>query len=348
MTYEEEVPEGVKRMERLRFHIGHLLAGIALVSVGIAIVISAVLLFRYEEMHSRVTVPAAFNPFEESGGCSVQIQFLAGPFASSQDEKQNFYWGYGPMMEPYVILFTGGLSEGCQKLLDYTYSQESDAVPEPVTIKGRAVTIDNTDIYDYALEFYHNMWQSEELDRNSFKETLGTCYLDATERHGLKKLPWYGIILVFVCPMVFLIAGLVELKRYRMQLKREEARLSSLSEGEKLRALRQLETASELEPGSKIYLTQDYLITGNYQFDMIPYETIGALEETGNYLIAVTVDGIAHIILSSRRKRLNQDPLAVRIKGILKEIIKQRMQAASLAPSDAHNEEKQDAVISGD
>lgn len=336
MTYECESPEGMRRMERLGFRIGRLVAGIAILAAGIGFAIGFALLVWYNGVYSGMTVPAAFNPFAESRDCAATIQLLAGPFASSQDEKQNFYWGYDLLMEPYIILFTGELGEECQALLDYTYSMEADEVPEPVTLRGRSVAIENTDIYDYALEFYTSMWGTGPADRNDFKQVLGTCYLDTTELTSLQRLPWHGRVLVFLIPAALCFKGIQEVRKFVLQKKRERARLARLSEWELGQAVRQLGSTSEFEPGSAVYVTADFVITGNCQFDIVPFGRIVSLEETGSYLIAVTADGSAHILLSAGRRRPSDLPWALRLKGILEEKIRY-----------IQTEGGRDAVISG-
>lgn len=324
MTYECESREGMKRMERLQCGVGRLVAGTAILAAGIAFAVGFALLVWYYGVHSRMTLPAAFDPFAESRDCSVTIQLLAGPFASSQDEKENFYWGYGVMMEPYIILFADGLPADCQALLDYTYSMGEEAPPDPVSLRGRSVTIENTDIYDYALEFYTNMWGSGPADRNGFQETLGTCYLDTKELGSLQKLPWAVRVLVFLIPFGLCLCGVRVLREFALQKKRERARLSSLSEAEMSRAVCQLGNAEEFEPRSGVYVTTDFVITGNCQFDIIPLSRILSVEETGSFLIAVTADGAAHILLSAGRRKPSELSWAVRLKRTLEEIIRYR------------------------
>lgn len=314
-----EMQEGMRRMGRLRFRIGHLLAGIVCLSAAVSFIIAFSLLAWYDGIHAGNTAPEPFDAFKESMDCSVRIQLLAGPFASTQDDKQSFYWGYGMMMEPVILLFTGELPETCRALVEYTHNPGVAESPKPVTIRGRSVAIENTDLYDYAQEFYCSMWGLDPMERNEFKQTVAACYLDSAERTWLKKLPWYGSLLVFILPAAFFMTGFSECRRFIIQKKLERKRLSALSEEEMQSAVQQLAVALEFEPGSRIYLTADYVITGNYQFDIIPYERITSIEETGGYLIAVTDVSMAHIILSSGRKKLNRISWLNRLKNVLEE-----------------------------
>ncbi|MCI6454535.1 MULTISPECIES: hypothetical protein [Hungatella] len=316
-----EMQEGMRRIGRLRFRIGRLLTGIACLSAAAAFIIAFSLLAWYDGIHTRNTAPEPFNAFQESRDCSVDIQLLAGPFASTQDDKQTFYWGYGLMMEPVMVLFTGELPEECRALVEYTHNPGITEIPEPVTIRGRSVSIENTDIYDYALEFYQTMWGLAPMERNEFKQTVASYYLDSAKQTWLKKLPWYGTLLVFFLPVVFFVTGFSECRRFAVQKKREQKRLSVLSEEEMQTAVRQLAGASEFEPRSRIYVTADYVITGNYQFDIIPYARITSIEETGGFLIAVTGDGAAHILLSSGHKKPDRISWLNRLKKVLEEKI---------------------------
>lgn len=309
-------------MERLRFRIGHLLTGIACLSVAVALIIGSVLLNWYDGIHSQRVSPEPFDAFRESRDCSVQIQLLAGPFASSHDDKQNFYWGYGMMMEPVIICFTGELPGPCAALLEYTGGLEVTEAPDPVLLRGRSAVIENTDLYDYAMEFYQTMWGLAPMDRNEFKETVAVCYLDTQERSWIQKLPGPGAVLVFLLPAVFFVLGIWQCKSFQLEKKRERQRIACLRDGEMAAAVRQLETATEFEPRSRVYLTTDFVITGNCQFDIIPYDQIVSLEETGGFLIAVTKDGMAHFILSAGHKRLSQLSWLTHFKRALEDKIR--------------------------
>lgn len=324
MTFEAENYDAVDFMKRtvgLPFRFGRLLVGIACLLAAVSLMISAVLLTLYDAVRSVNVIFEPFNAFTENRDCSVTIQYLAGPFASSHDDKQNFYWGYGLMMEPYIICFTDELPEACSALVEFTSGLDMTVPPEPVIIQGRSFSIENTDLYDYAMEFYQTMWGLDEMDRNEFKETVASCYLDYGRRNWIQRLPWYGAVLAFLLPLVCFTTGIRQCRGFWMQKKRENARMARLSAVEKQMAAAQLENSSEFEPGSRIYLTRDFVITGNYQFDIIPYDQITSLAETGGYLIAVTADGMAHIILSSGRRKLSQISWLGHFKRVLEDKI---------------------------
>lgn len=324
MTFESDNYDAVDSMKRIvgvRFRISRLLVGIACLLAAVSLVIAAALLTLYDAVRSENVTPEPFDAFTENRDCSVTIQFLAGPFASSYDDKQSFYWGYGQMMEPYIICFTDGLPENCSALLEFTSGPDLTAPPEPAVLQGYSVSIENTDIYDYAMEFYQAMWGLDGMNRNEFKETVATCYLDYGKRNWIQRLPWYGTVLAFLLPLVCLTTGIRQFRGLWIQKKRENARMARLSAVEKQMAAGQLENSTEFEPGSRIYLTRDFVITGNYQFDIIPYDRITSLAETGGYLIAVTADGMAHIILSSGRRKLSQISWLEHLKRVLEDKI---------------------------
>ena len=141
-------------LKRLRFHPAHLIGGIALLIVGITLAFSFAMLVWYADMNYARREPEAFDAFSDSRDCAVKLQFLVGPFASTQDDKQSFYWGYSRSMEPYMIMFQGDLPEACENLIQFTLGTELGNPPEPVTVRGSSVEIENTDLYDFALEYH--------------------------------------------------------------------------------------------------------------------------------------------------------------------------------------------------
>lgn len=290
-------------LKRLRFHPAHLIGGIVFLTAGISLAFSFAMLVWYADFAASRQTPAEFDAFEDSRDCAVQLQFLLGPFASSQDDTRNFYWGYSPAMSPYMIMFEGDLSDECKGLLDFSLGDQNMVPPNPVTVRGRSVEIDNTDLYDFALEYHTALWPGEELDRNGFKETVGTHYLDTVVHHGLGRFPWYGASLIILLPAILIMAGIVECVRFGRQCGREEKRLSVLGTEELAAARKQLEGASEYAPPSKVYVTADFLITGNYQFDVIPFGRIENCERVGRFLIVTTEDGMAHIVMADRKSR---------------------------------------------
>lgn len=105
----------------------------------------------------------------------------------------------------------------CRALVDYTHNPGIAEIPKPVTLRGRSVAIENMDIYYYAQEFYRSMWGMAPMERNEFKETVASCYLDSAERTWLKKLPWYGSLLVIILPTAFFMTGFSECRRFMIQ-----------------------------------------------------------------------------------------------------------------------------------
>lgn len=330
------VRESRRRFLRLRFRIGRLLAGIACIAAGAALIIAFSLLTWYDRIYTANTAPEPFDAFKKSKDCSVEIQLLAGPFASTQNDELNFYWGYGDMMEPVILLFRGELPESCLALLEYTQSFDAANIPEPVTLRGHSAAIEIPYLYDYALEFYQAMWGLDSMDLYEFKETVATCYLDTAELTWVKKIPWYAAFLVYVLPVVLLVTGIITCWRFMIQKKWEYRKLSFLSEDDLQAAVQQLAGASEFKSHSRIYLTEDYVITGNYQFDIIPYKRIAYFKETGGFLLAVTTDDKTHIILSSGHRKLDRVPWLIPLEHVLEE-----------KTTNAKREGEPNAVISG-
>ena len=58
----------------------------------------------------------------------------------------------------------------------------------------------------------------------------------------------------------------------------------------------ELQCTDEAVKGSRVYLTEHFIVTSFYRFDVIPYTCIDRMETSGGFVIAVTKDGYAHIV----------------------------------------------------
>ena len=305
MTEEKREGRAEALLRRLHFHPAHLIAGIVLLITGISMAISFTMLVYYEETAWRLRIPETFDAFAGSRDCKMEIQFLMGPFASSENDRQHYYWGFSSDMYPAIIMIPGELPEEYQKLLDFSYG-DSDEIAPPIVVRGRSLPIENVDLADYANDFYTAMWNLDEMDRNEFYETVATHYLDATELHGLEKLPPYQKSLALLLPAAGILGGIYECRRFWKQVKLEKARLRMLTSDEIALVKQQLENAEEFAPGSRVYVTPDFVVTGSCQFSIVPLNFIASCEEVEHYLVATTCDGIAHILMAGRRGKKEQ------------------------------------------
>ena len=104
MTEEKCEGRAEALLRRLHFHPAHLIAGIVLLITGISMAISFTMLVYYEEAAWRLRTPETFDAFENSRDCTIRIQYLMGPFAISENDKQHYYWGFNSDMYPAIIM----------------------------------------------------------------------------------------------------------------------------------------------------------------------------------------------------------------------------------------------------
>ncbi len=323
MTEEKCEGRAEALLRRLHFHPAHLIAGIVLLITGISMAISFTMLVYYEEAAWRLRTPETFDAFENSRDCTIRIQYLMGPFASSENDKQHYYWGFNSDMYPAIIMIPGELPEEYQKLLDFSYG-DSDEITPPIDVRGRSLPIENVDLADYANDFFTAMWSLDEMDRNEFYETVATHYIDATELHGLEKLPPYQKSLALLLPAAAILAGVLECLRFRKQVKLESTRLKQLTPDEVALVKQQLENAEEFAPKSRVYVTPDFVVTGNCQFSIVPLDFIASCEEVEHYLVATTYDGIAHILMAGKRGKKEQASIFYLLKNRINSEIEAR------------------------
>ncbi|MFR6217563.1 MAG: hypothetical protein ACLUKO_11445 [Enterocloster bolteae] len=109
-------------------------------------------------------------------------------------------------------------------------------------------------------------------------------------------------LLFYVVPAVLLagaaVCGILYGRRLKAQNRRLAGRLGELAQAD-----RELAAAGEYVKGMKVYLTEHFVISASYQFE-VPYARLKQAEYSSGMVIGITEDGFAHILAAGR----NADP----------------------------------------
>lgn len=298
-----ERPPLSKKMTVLRFRDYRLILGAALLMLGLSAALSCFMLDRglrreYEEELSRAVL---FDSSAPRGYSYIRLQYLTDSFAEHVEDADQYYFGFDLMFRPYIISIRGDLPENLMKLMEYSYADSEAEQPPAVDVRGYGEPI-QSELLGYAREAYSLMWEEDQLPvtMEDLTQLVGTYYLDTVPRPYLRRHP--EAVMFFMAPVLLLMTGAVFLLSYIKRLRAQLVRLAGKS-GELLAADRELLTAAEYVKGSSIYLTEHFIISSSYQFEVIPYSRIRGLEMMGGYVVAVTDDESVHIVAGGRRSR---------------------------------------------
>lgn len=127
---------------------------------------------------------------------------------------------------------------------------------------------------------------------------------------------------VFYLPRVVLAAGFMALFFFIRRVAERRARLEGLDAERLELADRELEQAEAFAEGAKVYVTPHFLISGDYQFDIVPWADIERTYYAGDLLAVSTTGQKAHVVAShADRKPWVKD---------LEREIERRMEAAAV------------------
>ena len=119
----------------------------------------------------------------------------------------------------------------------------------------------------------------------------------------------------YYLPRLVLAAGLMALFFFIRRVAERRARLEGL-DGERLRrADEELAGTEPFAPGTAVYLTEHFLITGDYQFDVVPWEDIERTYYAGDLLAVATTGQKAHVIAAHAEQKAWVKELEAEIKS---------------------------------
>ncbi|MBS6954849.1 MAG: hypothetical protein KH230_16640 [Enterocloster asparagiformis] len=107
----------------------------------------------------------------------------------------------------------------------------------------------------------------------------------------------------YYLPRLVLAAGLMALFFFIRRVAERRARLEGLDEERLRRADEELAEAEAFAPGTAVYLTEHFLITGDYQFDVVPWEEIERTYYAGDLLAVATTGQKAHVIAAHAEQK---------------------------------------------
>ena len=312
------IPSLSRKMNHLRYRDIRLLAGAVLLILGLSSALACLLLDgdlreRYRE---ELNQPVPFQSDQPAGYSYVKLQYLTDSFAEHVKKADDYYFGFDFMFRPYIISVRGELPKELMALMEYTYGDAGAKQPPAVAVYGYGEPV-VPELLGYARESYSRLWSESQIPitMEDLSEIVGGYYLDTVPRTYLEQYP--RAILFYVLPFLMAAAGGIYMILYFRRLGAQRRRLSGRG-GELLAADRELACTEDYAKGAGIYLTEHFVITAAYAFDVIPYTRISRVENTGGLVIIVTEDDHAHIAAGGRRtgqylEKLNQD-LKIRLK----------------------------------
>lgn len=317
-----------KKMGWLAYGNRKLVAGILLLIFGLSCALAGLMLDQdarrgYREERN-LAVP--FDPSGPGGYSYVRLQYLTDSFAEHVKSEENYFFGFDFMFRPYIISMKGHVPDNLTALIDYTYGDGLSEPPPAVDVYGYGRPI-VSEMLGYAREYYSQLWEETQLPitMEDLTQIVGNHYLDTVPRTYLEQYPWS--VLFYVVPALILILGGIRLFRYFRGMKAQSAGLSGRPDGLRAADL-ELQCTDEAVKGSRVYLTEHFIVTSFYRFDVIPYTCIDRLETSGGFVIAVTKDGYAHIVSGGRH--------GGQILGMI-----QKKQAPEQAGTDIHGQAAQ-------
>lgn len=129
--------------------------------------------------------------------------------------------------------------------------------------------------------------------------------LDGRVGSGLQTAQLSGAAasVVHYLPRVLLAAGLMAFFFFIRRLLDMKNRLKLLTEEQLAQADQELNETEPVAKGALVYVTPHFLISGDYQFEVIPYVDMERIYYAGDLLVVSTAGGAAHVVASGSGKK---------------------------------------------
>ncbi|MCB7317887.1 hypothetical protein [Lacrimispora sp. 210928-DFI.3.58] len=305
------------KMLFLRYWDKRLLAAAACLLLGLSSLLAGRLLDVYARAafanrQARAVMLDSIKPGEYS---YVRLQYLTGSFAEHMEKGYHYYFGFDHLLQPYIIsMEEEDITPELQALMDYTYSEEEEDTPPVEDVYGYGERI-VPELMGYVRDAYSELWSDDmtlPFTMEDLSEIVGDYYLDAVPRSYLQQYPW--AVGFYVVPAVILLAGMFCAVSYLRRLKAQKRRLAGREE-ELFQADRELAFAKEFGKGTSVYLTEHYIISASYQFEVIPYRRLDRLQMSSGLLLGITDEEFAHILAGGRKAKRYMKALEEEITG---------------------------------
>lgn len=169
------------KMARLIYAERQLFFGIGLLVLGISGLIGSFFLYRLMEsnFHYQLEHPGYFDSYSPAGYSTVNVQYMTEYFAEHIQEKYLLYFGFDSTSKPFILCGEEELPEGLKAILDYTYGDGEDPMPDPVSVSGFCRPLDS-EIMGFARDSYSTMWSESEqipISSDELSTMVGNYYL---------------------------------------------------------------------------------------------------------------------------------------------------------------------------
>jgi len=235
---------------------------------------------------------------------SLTPQFLSDPFASDNYDTINYCIAVDSDYLPYIVAIDADDMDRYADLLDYTYSDSTDApVPDAIIMKGMPEKISD-ELGGTAAEALNLFFGEKVADSANYAEVTGALFLNTTKVPAVDYSASSVCLILIAALFIVLGQNIVSQKKYR---KYHQNSLDKFSGGELLAIDQELEQPSTVSfDEQNLYITAAHLISKAGGVDIIPINEIvhvyGSIStsrfQKKQGLIAVTRDGVQHTLVS--------------------------------------------------
>ena len=184
-----------------------------------------------EEVHAEIKNAEAFNPVisdtvintlskNASGGIvykysSLAPQFLSDPFATDNYDTVNYCIAVDADYAPYIVAINAGDMDRYADLVEYTYSDSTDApVPAAMIMKGIPEKISD-ELGKTAAEALNLFYGEKVTDEDNFADVTGALFLNTTKVPAVNYSVSFVYLILFAALFIILGQNIVSQKKYR-------------------------------------------------------------------------------------------------------------------------------------
>jgi hypothetical protein len=251
--------------------------------------------------------------------------YLSEAFAANFDDTILSSFAIDENLNSYIISYKADDIDKYQDLIDYTYDEAINTTPAQVTFEGIPQPIDDM-MKELAIDGYKVFWGTDTFDEFDITSVLGSYYLDVTQPrtidYGFIGLMFIGVI-ALVGMYFYILKRAKEINKQTVMTK-DRYKWNILQDIDK----ELIDPLAQAFKNKKLYLSNNYIVSGAFGFDVIPYDEIKQiygidLGRNRNRIVVVTNDGIKHdiveLILDAKGNAL-YNQIIDKIKELLPEV----------------------------
>lgn len=186
---------------------------VSIILMAIVIIVFALVvgntIMEDKESSNQVALPYSDQTIENDY-IYFDAQYLSNSVSYFESyEKAQFYIALTKELVPYLVCINDKDFDRFQAIYDYTYDDTITEVPEPVRIKGYAVTI-GADLAEYAVDGIHSFMNDGVVTTDNYTDYFGNYYVNVTDTplnsSDVKEEAGVEIFIALVlCGLIYLI-----------------------------------------------------------------------------------------------------------------------------------------------